>query len=109
MNNYKNGDIDMNLLCRSILNYNNILYEIEEEPHVCISFMLQFLEEIYEVSNDFFNSILYKSVDFDAIINLCKKWKYKIIEIINDMHVIPEEYICIMNKKINNNLFKYID
>lgn len=112
INNYKKGFIDINILSKSISNYNNNIYESEEEPHICISFLLQFFEELYEVSNDFLNSIIRNYDNFDIFIELCKKWKIKLREITNEIIVIPDyyqEYYFIINKKINDHLFKILN
>lgn len=112
INNYKKGFINLNVLCKSILNYNKNIYESEEEVHICMSFLLQFFEELYETSNYFINSIIDNYDNFEIFIELCKKWKLRIQEISNELFIIPDyyqEYYCIINKKINNNLFKILN
>jgi hypothetical protein len=112
INNYKKGLINMNILSECISNYNNNIYKVEEEPHICISFLLQFFEELYELSNCFLNNIINNYDNFNIFIELCQKWKMRIKEITNEIIIIPDyyqEYYCMINKKINNNLFKILN
>lgn len=113
INNYKfkKSNNDINILYKSISNYNNSIYESEEEPHICISFLLQFFEELYEISNEFFDRIINNYDNFNIFIDLCKKWKIRIKEITKEFIILPnyyQEYYVIINKKINNNLFKIL-
>jgi hypothetical protein len=112
INNYKKGLININGLFEYILKYNENVYKSEEEPHVCISFLLQFLEEFHETSNYFLNNIINNYYNFNMFIELCQKWKVRIKEITNEIIVIPDyyqEYYCIINKKIDNDLFKMLN
>lgn len=108
---FKKSNNDINILYKSISNYNNNIYESEEEPHICISFLLQFFEELYEISNEFLDRIINSYDNFNIFIELCKKWKTKIKEITNELIIIPnyyQEYYVIINKKINDDLFKIL-
>lgn len=112
INNYKKGLININGLFECILRYNENVYKCEEGPHVCISFLLQFFEEFHETSNCFLNNIIDNYDNFNMFIELCQKWKVRIKEIANEIIVIPDyyqEYYCIINKKIDNDLFKMLN
>lgn len=112
INNYKKGFININILSECISNYSNNIYISEEEPHIYISFLLQFFEELYEISNCFLDNIINNYDNFNIFIELCQKWKIRIKEITNEIIIIPDyyqEYYCIINKKINNNLFKILN
>src|ERR1700730_10996187 len=100
---YQKNETTIDVVCKSIINYSNILYENDDEPHICISFLLQFLEDFYEVCNDFFDNIINKYDNIDEFINICFKWKIKINDIIKDSYIIPEEYVCIINKNLFRN------
>lgn len=108
VNNYKKGKIDINNIFDSLLKYNKNIYNLDHKPHICISFLLQFFEELYEISNDFFRLIINDYNDFNVFIDLCKKWKKRIKEITQEIIQLPEyykEYYVIINDKIDNNLF----
>lgn len=109
---YKRKDIDINNLCKYILEYNKEIYKSSDEPYIHISYLLQFFEELYEISNDFLNSIINNYNNYDIFINLCKKWKQRINEIIKEIIIIPDyyqEYYGIIYKKIDNNLFNFLN
>lgn len=112
--NCKDGTLEFNHLCNAMIEYNNLMYKTETEPYISISYFLQLLEEIYETSNGFFDSLLYDSKnhdDYDIFLKTCKKWKLRIKEVINEINVLPEyykEYYIILNRKIDDNLFKII-
>jgi hypothetical protein len=111
-NKYKRNNIDVHDLCKHILEYNKEIYKSYDEPYIHISYLLQFLEELYEISNDFVNSIINNYNNHDMFFNLCKKWKLRINEIIKEIIIIPnyyQEYYGIINKKIDNNLFKFLN
>lgn len=112
--NCKDGTLEFNHLCNALIEYNNFMYKTETEPYISISYFLQLLEEIYETSNGFFDSLLYDPKnhdDYDIFLKTCKKWKLRIKEVINEINVLPEyykEYYIILNRKIDDNLFKII-
>lgn len=109
---YKKGDIDFNILCNVIIDFNNIIYESENEPYISISYFLQMLEEIYEISNEFFDKLLYNDDiynDHDKFLETCKKWKKRLQETIHEINLLPDyykEYYILINKKIEKHLFK---
>jgi hypothetical protein len=112
INDYKKGSSDITIIYKSILNFNKNLYNLEEEPYICMSLLLQFFEELYETSNCFLNLIIDNYENFNIFINLCQKWKIRIKEITTEMNLIPDyyqEYYTIINKKIDTNLFKILN
>lgn len=109
-NEYKNNNIDVYDLSKNICRYNEELYKTPDEPYIHISYLLQFLEELYEISNDFLNSMMSNYNNCDMFLKLCKEWKIKIKDIIREIIIIPnyyQEYYGIINKKIDNNLFNF--
>lgn len=109
-NEYKKNNIDIHDLSKNILEYNKELYKSSDEPYIHISYLLQFLEELYEISNDFLNSMMSNYNNCDVFFKLCQEWKIRIKEIIKEIIIIPnyyKEYYGIINKKIDNNLFNF--
>lgn len=110
--NYKEGNTDINQLSTGLINYNNLIYETEKEPYISISYFLQMLEEVYETSNCFFDTLFYDTKinnDYNLFLETCEKWKSRMKEIFNEINILPEyykEYYIIINNKIDNNLFK---
>ena len=78
---YKKNKIDIEGLYNSILNYNKEIYKSDDEPYIGISYLLQFFEEFYEISNDFLYSIINNYENFDMFLDLCQRWKLRINEI----------------------------
>lgn len=108
---YKKNKIDIEGLYKTILNYNKEIYKSDDQPYIGISYLLQFFEELYEISNDFLDSIINNYENFDMFLDLCQKWKLRINEITKEIVFIPnyyQEYYGIMNKKIDDNLFKVL-
>lgn len=108
---YKKNKIDIEGLYNSILNYNKEIYKSDDEPYIGISYLLQFFEEFYEISNDFLYSIINNYENFDMFLDLCQRWKLRINEITKEIVLIPnyyQEYYSIINKKIDDNLFKVL-
>lgn len=98
---------DLNILYKTIYNYNNTLYEMDKEPHISISFLLQFFEELYETSNEFFGKIMTNYGDIDLFLEICKKWKNEIKEMTEEIIRLPDyynEYFTIINTYIDNKL-----
>lgn len=109
INKYKKNKIDISGLYKTILNYNKEIYKSDDEPYIGISYLLQFFEELYEISNDFLYSIINNYENKDMFLVLCQKWKLRISEITKEIILMPnyyQEYYSIMNKKIYDNLFK---
>jgi hypothetical protein len=109
-NEYKKNNIDVHDLSKNILEYNKELYKSSDEPYIHISYLLQFLEELYEISNDFLNSMMSNYNNCDVFFKLCQEWKLRIKDIIKEIIIIPnyyKEYYGIINKKIDNNLFNF--
>jgi hypothetical protein len=108
---YKKNKIDIEGLYKTILNYNKEIYKSDDEPYISISYLLQFFEELYEISNDFLYSIINNYESFDMFLDLCQRWKLRINEITKEIVLMPnyyQEYYSIMNKKIDDNLFNVL-
>lgn len=113
---YKENSININDLCKCISEYNNEIYKNDykknDGPYIHITYLMQFFEELCEISNDFLISIINNYCNFDIVLNLCKKWKLRINEITKELIYFPDyyqEYYIIINKKIDNNLFKFLN
>lgn len=93
---YKNNKNSKYDLYDIIINFRKMVFENNDETFVEISYIAQYFETINDMYNDLKNTFLLNNKE--KWIEILEKWKDSMNEIIEEVNIIPNEYILINNK-----------